>query len=254
MPHQKLSEGALKTSDLVFMVMAAAAPQLTPLTLELGGKSPCLIAPDMPLALAVERVIFGKSLNAGQICVAPDYVLLPRGQEQAFIEAYQAHFHRLYPKGLDSPDYGSIINAVQYERLTTWLDEARQAGAQVHPVLGRAQHDQLVVLAERPDLAERGAEDRPSSAAPQPDHEQLARPIGRCKYVPLGDRRLARQHASEPCRRAAMIRLADAAQITRGSGTGRVVRRTAPVDLIVSAPPACSSEIRDLVMFKSGRR
>ncbi|MGS3142268.1 coniferyl aldehyde dehydrogenase [Aeromonas sanarellii] len=123
------------------MVMAAAAPQLTPLTLELGGKSPCLIAPDMPLALAVERMIFGKSLNAGQICVAPDYVLLPRGQEQAFIEAYQAHFRRLYPKGLDSPDYGSIINAVQYERLTTWLDEARQAGAQVHPCATPARDD-----------------------------------------------------------------------------------------------------------------
>ncbi|MFR9701611.1 coniferyl aldehyde dehydrogenase [Aeromonas sanarellii] len=123
------------------MVMAAAAPQLTPLTLELGGKSPCLIAPDMPLALAVERMIFGKSLNAGQICVAPDYVLLPRGQEQAFIEAYQAHFRRLYPKGLDSPDYGSIINAVQYERLTTWLDEARQAGAQVHPCTTPARDD-----------------------------------------------------------------------------------------------------------------
>ncbi|WP_421246556.1 coniferyl aldehyde dehydrogenase [Aeromonas sanarellii] len=123
------------------MVMAAAAPQLTPLTLELGGKSPCLIAPDMPLALAVERMIFGKSLNAGQICVAPDYVLLPRGQEQAFIEAYQAHFRRLYPKGLDSQDYGSIINAVQYERLTTWLDEARQAGAQVHPCATPARDD-----------------------------------------------------------------------------------------------------------------
>lgn len=123
------------------MVMAAAAPQLTPLTLELGGKSPCLIAPDMPLALAVERMIFGKSLNAGQICVAPDYVLLPRGQEQAFIKAYQAHFRRLYPKGLDSPDYGSIINAVQYERLTTWLDEASQAGAQVHPCATPARDD-----------------------------------------------------------------------------------------------------------------
>lgn len=123
------------------MVMAAAAPQLTPLTLELGGKSPCLIAPDMPLALAVERMIFGKSLNAGQICVAPDYVLLPRGQEQAFIEAYQAHFRRLYPKGLDSQDYGSIINGVQYERLTAWLDEARQAGAQVHPCATPARDD-----------------------------------------------------------------------------------------------------------------
>ncbi|QSE73091.1 coniferyl aldehyde dehydrogenase [Aeromonas media] len=123
------------------LVMAAAAPQLTPLTLELGGKSPCLIAPDMPLALAVERMIFGKSLNAGQICVAPDYVLLPRGQEQAFIEAYQAHFRRLYPKGLDSPDYGSIINTAQYERLTAWLAEAKQAGAQVHPCASPARDD-----------------------------------------------------------------------------------------------------------------
>ena len=123
------------------LVMAAAAPQLTPLTLELGGKSPCLIAPDMPLALAVERMIFGKSLNAGQICVAPDYVLLPRGQEQAFIEAYQAHFRRLYPKGLDSPDYGSIINRAQYERLTAWLAEAKQAGAQVHPCTSPARDD-----------------------------------------------------------------------------------------------------------------
>ncbi|MNB88104.1 Coniferyl aldehyde dehydrogenase [compost metagenome] len=122
-------------------VMAAAAPQLTPLTLELGGKSPCLIAPDMPLALAVERMIFGKSLNAGQICVAPDYVLLPRGQEQSFIEAYQAHFRRLYPKGLDSPDYGSIINRAQYERLTAWLAEAKQAGAQVHPCASPARND-----------------------------------------------------------------------------------------------------------------
>lgn len=105
-------------------VMAAAAPHLTPLTLELGGKSPCLIAPDMPMALAVERMIFGKSLNAGQICVAPDYVLLPRGQEQAFVEAYRSHFTRLYPKGLASPDYGSVVNAQQYARLTAWLDEA----------------------------------------------------------------------------------------------------------------------------------
>ena len=123
------------------LVMAAAAPQLTPLPLELGGKSPCLIAPDMPLALAVERMIFGKSLNAGQICVAPDYVLLPRGQEQSFIEAYQAHFRRLYPKGLDSPDYGSIINRAQYERLTAWLAEAKQAGAQVHPCPPPARDD-----------------------------------------------------------------------------------------------------------------
>lgn len=122
-------------------VMAAAAPRLTPLTLELGGKSPCLIAPDMPMTLAVARMIFGKSLNAGQICVAPDYVLLPRGQEQAFIEAYQAHFRRLYPQGLASPDYGAIINARQYERLIGWLDEAERAGAQIHPCATPARDD-----------------------------------------------------------------------------------------------------------------
>ncbi|WP_254052384.1 aldehyde dehydrogenase family protein, partial [Aeromonas caviae] len=117
------------------------APHLPPLTPEPGGQSPCPIAPDMPLALAVERMIFGKSLNAGQICVAPDYVLLPRGQEQTFIEAYQAHFRRLYPKGLESPDYGAIINAPQYERLTAWLEEARQAGAQIHPCVTPARDD-----------------------------------------------------------------------------------------------------------------
>ncbi|MGY3884009.1 coniferyl aldehyde dehydrogenase [Aeromonas aquatica] len=123
------------------LVMAAAAPQLTPLTLELGGKSPCLIAPDMPMTLAVERMIFGKSLNAGQICVAPDYVLLPRGQEQAFIEAYRNHFHRLYPKGLESPDHGAIINAQQYQRLIDWLTEAEQAGAEVHSCATPARDD-----------------------------------------------------------------------------------------------------------------
>ncbi|WP_349921576.1 coniferyl aldehyde dehydrogenase [Aeromonas veronii] len=122
-------------------VMAAAAPQLTPLTLELGGKSPCLIAPDIPMALAVERMIFGKSLNAGQICVAPDYVLLPRGQEQAFIDAYRDHFSRLYPKGVASPDYGAIINERQYQRLTAWLAEAEQAGAQLHPCASPARDD-----------------------------------------------------------------------------------------------------------------
>lgn len=128
-------------------VMAAAAPHLTPLTLELGGKSPCLIAPDIPMALAVERMIFGKSLNAGQICVAPDYVLLPRGQEQAFVEAYRSHFTRLYPKGLASPDYGSVVNAQQYARLTAWLDEARQAGAQIHPCTSPARDDSAHRLA-----------------------------------------------------------------------------------------------------------
>ncbi|MGL5179088.1 MAG: aldehyde dehydrogenase family protein, partial [Aeromonas veronii] len=128
------------------LVMAAAAPQLTPLTLELGGKSPCLIAPDMPVATAVERMIFGKSLNAGQICVAPDYVLLPRSEVDNFIAAYRRHFSKLYPQGLNSADYGAIINDRQYQRLVSWLDEAEQAGAQLHPCGNPARDDQRRLL------------------------------------------------------------------------------------------------------------
>ena len=71
-------------------VMRAAANNLTPVTLELGGKSPVIIAPDMPLEIAVERMIYGKCLNAGQICVAPDYVLCPNAKVSDFIQAYQA--------------------------------------------------------------------------------------------------------------------------------------------------------------------
>lgn len=115
-------------------VMAAASQHLTPLTLELGGKSPCLIAPDMPLDLAVERIIYGKCLNAGQICVAPDYLLLPRGQEEALAEAFRRAFLRRYPKGLGSPDYTSLINQTHFQRLSAWLEEAKAAGAEVASV------------------------------------------------------------------------------------------------------------------------
>ncbi|PJG59515.1 coniferyl aldehyde dehydrogenase [Aeromonas cavernicola] len=128
-------------------VMAAAAPQLTPLTLELGGKSPCLIAPDMPVATAVARMIFGKSLNAGQICVAPDYVLLPRSEVEPFIDAYRSHFTRCYPQGLASADYSAIINDRQYQRLISWLEEAKQAGAQIHPCGSPARDDSQRLLA-----------------------------------------------------------------------------------------------------------
>lgn len=112
-------------------VMEAASRNLTPVTLELGGKSPCLIAPDMPLALAIERLIYGKCLNAGQICVAPDYILLPRGQEEAFVAAFQQAFARRYPKGLASRDYSSVVSEAHYQRLCRWLTQAQALGAKV---------------------------------------------------------------------------------------------------------------------------
>jgi coniferyl-aldehyde dehydrogenase len=112
-------------------VMAAAAQNLTPVTLELGGKSPAIIAPDYPVATAAGRIAAGKFLNAGQTCIAPDYVLLPRAAIEPFIEAMQKYISRRYTDLAANPDYTSIINADQYARLSGYLDEARVAGAKV---------------------------------------------------------------------------------------------------------------------------
>lgn len=112
-------------------IMQAAAEHLTPVTLELGGKSPLLIAPDYPLAHAAERVIVGKCLNAGQTCVAPDYVLVAKGQEDALIAELRAALARCYPNLENTPDYSSIINDRQYQRLAGYVDDARAQGARI---------------------------------------------------------------------------------------------------------------------------
>ncbi|MCS6175733.1 coniferyl aldehyde dehydrogenase [Shewanella baltica] len=112
-------------------VMRAAANNLTPVTLELGGKSPVIIAPNMPLEIAVERMIYGKCLNAGQICVAPDYVLCPKAQVDEFITAYRTKFNAMYGAINHNKDYGSIINTRQFDRLMTVLEDAKAKGAQV---------------------------------------------------------------------------------------------------------------------------
>jgi acyl-CoA reductase-like NAD-dependent aldehyde dehydrogenase len=115
-------------------VMAAAADNLTPVTLELGGKSPAIVGPEFPVATAAERILFGKLVNAGQTCVAPDYVLLPEGREDAFVAAARAVVARRYPRLADNPDYTAIASERQYRRLTQWLAEARAAGARVEEI------------------------------------------------------------------------------------------------------------------------
>lgn len=115
-------------------VMRAAADNLTPVTLELGGKSPAIVADDIPLAVAAERICFGKSFNAGQTCVAPDYILIPRAKEQAFIDAYQEVFKRLYPTLKGNNDYTHIINQRQHSRLQGWLKDAEEKGATITKV------------------------------------------------------------------------------------------------------------------------
>jgi coniferyl-aldehyde dehydrogenase len=109
-------------------VMAAAAANLTPVTLELGGKSPALISADYPIAQAADRIAFGKCFNAGQTCVAPDYVLLPEAQLEAFITAFAESIARRYPNMAANPEYTGIINERQSSRLQAWLDEAKAAG------------------------------------------------------------------------------------------------------------------------------
>src|SRR5688572_24629702 len=112
-------------------VMAAAAPNLTPVTLELGGKSPVLIAPDYPIEHAAERIAAGKCFNAGQTCVAPDYVLVPRDQRDSFVRAYMASVKRRYPHLSANPDYTAVVNHRQADRLRAWLDDARDRGVTV---------------------------------------------------------------------------------------------------------------------------
>ncbi len=115
-------------------VMRAAAANLTPVTLELGGKSPAIIGPGARFEHAVERILFGKLVNAGQTCIAPDYVLLPRARMTEFIDLAGKVMARMYPQLERSTQYASIVSDRQYQRLTGLRDEALAAGASVHPL------------------------------------------------------------------------------------------------------------------------
>jgi coniferyl-aldehyde dehydrogenase len=115
-------------------VMTSAALNLTPVTLELGGKSPALIGPRARFAHAVERIVLGKLLNAGQTCIAPDYVLLPRVQLGAFVDAARDAATRLYPGLPLNAQYSSIISERHYARLRGLRDEAVAMGAKAHPL------------------------------------------------------------------------------------------------------------------------
>ncbi len=110
-------------------VMRAAAEHLTPVTLELGGKSPAIVSADVPLKDAAERIAFGKALNAGQTCVAPDYVLVPEDRVEGFVEAYSEAIRGFYPTLTDNPDYTAIINERQLARLNAYAKDASDKGA-----------------------------------------------------------------------------------------------------------------------------
>ncbi|MFT3754451.1 MAG: coniferyl aldehyde dehydrogenase [Pseudoxanthomonas sp.] len=112
-------------------VMRAAAENLVPVTLELGGKCPVVIGLEADWDLAVDRVMWGKIQNAGQICLAPDYVLVPRGREQEFIRRAKEKMAKWYDAFKDNPDFCAIINEHHFARLQGYIDEARERGTQL---------------------------------------------------------------------------------------------------------------------------
>ncbi|MER8697512.1 coniferyl aldehyde dehydrogenase [Mesorhizobium opportunistum] len=112
-------------------VAIAAAANLTPVTLELGGKSPAIFDPSCDLDAATASIAYGKLLNAGQTCIAPDYLLVPRGQAGTVAAKLATAIARLYPSLRDNPDYTAIISDRHYQRLRDMIAEARDAGADV---------------------------------------------------------------------------------------------------------------------------
>jgi coniferyl-aldehyde dehydrogenase len=116
------------------LVMKAAAENLTPVTLELGGKSPALVHPEYPLERAAERILTGKLYNAGQTCVAPDYLLIAKTRVNEFVEIAPRIVGKMYPALVANPEYTRIIDGGHYRMLARMLDDARQKGAKVVPI------------------------------------------------------------------------------------------------------------------------
>lgn len=112
-------------------VMKAAAANLTPVILELGGKSPAIVGRGIAIEQAAEKILYGKCLNAGQTCIAPDYALVPEERVDDFVRAAGVAVARLYPTLRDNPDYTSIIGKRHRDRLMGYLDEARTRGARI---------------------------------------------------------------------------------------------------------------------------
>ncbi len=116
------------------MVMRAAAENLVPVTLELGGKSPVIVHPTFDVGRAATSVAGGKLLNAGQTCIAPDYVLVGKERLAPFVAALEKAIATSYPRIVDNPDYTSIVNDRHHARLLSLLEDARRKGAEIKQI------------------------------------------------------------------------------------------------------------------------
>lgn len=139
-------------------VAEAAARNLTPTTLELGGKSPCIVDASADLDASALKIAHGKLLNGGQTCIAPDYVFVPEGREEAFVQAFERATVRLFPTLAGNADYASIVSERHHARLLHLLADAEAQGARLRPVGGpgdpaRRQMQPVLVLGARGDMA-----------------------------------------------------------------------------------------------------
>jgi coniferyl-aldehyde dehydrogenase len=112
-------------------VMRAASENLVPVTLELGGKSPVVVGRSADMQLTTDNIMLGKTLNAGQICLAPDYVLVPEENMGSFVDAAEKSVAKMYSNLKDNPDYTSVVNERHYDRLNGYLEDAQAKGAKV---------------------------------------------------------------------------------------------------------------------------
>ena len=113
------------------LVLRAAAENMVPVTLELGGKSPVIVSDDYDIKLAAERIITGKAMNGGQLCVSPDYCFIPQSRLEAFVHHCEEVIREQYPTVQNNPDFVACINDRHFDRVKGYIDEAREKGARV---------------------------------------------------------------------------------------------------------------------------
>ena len=140
------------------IVMRTAAHNLTPVTLELGGKSPAMVTRNYPVADAALRITHGKSVNCGQICIAPDYALVPRESVDAFVASVKSSFEQFYGGHTEgNPNFTSVVSDRQLQRIEAVLADARAKGATVtacapQPSAGNRQLPLHIVTGATPDM------------------------------------------------------------------------------------------------------
>ena len=119
------------STNVAKKVASEAATNLVPMTLELGGKSPVIVGPNAKMKKSVDKIMMGKLLNSGQICISPDYVFVPEGKTEEFVQHAQEHVAENYPTIKNNPDYTSIIHLNHFERLRDLIAMLNQRGQQL---------------------------------------------------------------------------------------------------------------------------